>query len=235
MNLLGSAVIAIWNDIAPEGRANFIEWHNREHIPERVGIPGFFRGRRYSGRDCEPEYFTLYEARDTDVLVGEDYLVRLNNPTEWTKRSTAHFSNTSRGVCSTIFSVGTGEGAFMATLRFDAHPLKAGQLKQYLVETVLPPLGKISGICGVHLCVADQAASGVKTAESAGRSIGVPNWIILIEGSWRAEVEAAAGAVLQHDLAAQGCSDTPVCGCYALEFSRVDPTPFHFIQQRTSP
>ncbi len=47
MSLLGKAVVAIWNDILPEGRDNFIEWHNREHIPERVSIPGFLRGRRY--------------------------------------------------------------------------------------------------------------------------------------------------------------------------------------------
>lgn len=39
MSLLGKAVVAIWNDILPEGRDNFIEWHNREHIPERVSVP----------------------------------------------------------------------------------------------------------------------------------------------------------------------------------------------------
>ena len=47
MSLSGSGVIAIWNDITDEGRANFYEWHDREHIPERVAIPGFLRGRRY--------------------------------------------------------------------------------------------------------------------------------------------------------------------------------------------
>jgi hypothetical protein len=45
MSLLGRAVVAIWNDIVPEERANFIDWHNREHIPERVAIEGFLRGR----------------------------------------------------------------------------------------------------------------------------------------------------------------------------------------------
>jgi hypothetical protein len=45
MSLLGRAVVAIWNDIVPEERANFIDWHNREHIPERVAIEGFLRGQ----------------------------------------------------------------------------------------------------------------------------------------------------------------------------------------------
>src|SRR3954451_16430747 len=107
MSLLGGAVVAIWNDITPEGRDNFIEWHNREHIPERVAIPGFLRGRRYRADEGAPEYFTLYEARDSDVLVGADYLERLNNPTPWTKEATAHFRNTVRGVCTNVFSAGT--------------------------------------------------------------------------------------------------------------------------------
>ena len=47
MGLLGSAVLAIWNDIAPGGDAEFNHWHTREHVPERVGVPGFLRGRRY--------------------------------------------------------------------------------------------------------------------------------------------------------------------------------------------
>ena len=45
MSLSGSGVIAIWNDITEEGRANFYE-EDREHIPERVGIQAFM-GRRY--------------------------------------------------------------------------------------------------------------------------------------------------------------------------------------------
>lgn len=67
--LAGEAVVAIWNGIAPEGRAEFYEWHLHEHIPERVGIPGFKRGRRYIAADpaTQPEFFTLYEA---EILRG---------------------------------------------------------------------------------------------------------------------------------------------------------------------
>ena len=91
MSLSGSGVIAIWNDITDEGRANFYEWHDREHIPERVGIPGFLRGRRYISLSGTPEYFTLYEVQDKSVLTGADYLARLNSPTEWTTRSVHRF------------------------------------------------------------------------------------------------------------------------------------------------
>src|SRR6201999_3863034 len=49
--LAGEAVVAIWNGIAPEARDAFHDWHINEHMPERVGIPGFRRGRRYIAAD----------------------------------------------------------------------------------------------------------------------------------------------------------------------------------------
>src|SRR5712675_2175888 len=87
MSLAGQGVVAIWNDITPEGRAEFFAWHNREHMPERVGIPGFRRGRRYIALAGAPEFFTLYETDSPEVLAGSDYLNRLNHPTPWTRRA----------------------------------------------------------------------------------------------------------------------------------------------------
>jgi hypothetical protein len=39
--LAGEGAVAIWNDINEAGRAEFYAWHLHEHMPERVGIPGF--------------------------------------------------------------------------------------------------------------------------------------------------------------------------------------------------
>ena len=61
MALLGTGVLAIWNGIDPEAEADFVAWHVREHIPERVVLPGFRRGRRYVALDGEPAYFNFYE------------------------------------------------------------------------------------------------------------------------------------------------------------------------------
>jgi hypothetical protein len=73
MALAGKALVAIWNDIAPDLREDFFEWHPREHMVERLGIPGFLRGRRYQTVDGGVEFLTLYELRDTDVLVSDVY------------------------------------------------------------------------------------------------------------------------------------------------------------------
>jgi len=42
-----AGILAIWNDCAPEGYDHFERWYIREHLQERVGVPGFRFGRRY--------------------------------------------------------------------------------------------------------------------------------------------------------------------------------------------
>lgn len=66
MSLLGKGVLAIWNGIAPEAEEDFVAWHVREHIPERVALSGFLRGRRYVALDGFPKYFNFYETTTAD-------------------------------------------------------------------------------------------------------------------------------------------------------------------------
>src|SRR4029453_12143033 len=90
MSLAGQGAVAIWHDIAPEGRATFYAWHGQEHMPERAGIPGFLRGRRFVGVAGEPDFFNLYETVSPRTVTGPDYLARLNAPTPWTRAAVAH-------------------------------------------------------------------------------------------------------------------------------------------------
>ena len=69
MALRGSAFLAIWHDIETHGEVEFNDWHTREHMPERVGRPGFEAGRRWvDWSRARHRYFTLYETRTIDVL-----------------------------------------------------------------------------------------------------------------------------------------------------------------------
>jgi hypothetical protein len=220
MSLLGRAVVAIWNDILPKGRANFIEWHNRQHIPERVGIKGFLRGRRYIARRGTPEYFTLYEAEDEAVLSGPEYLERLNNPTPWTREATQPFRNTVRGVCGTSFSTGSGDGGLLATIRFGAEPGKEDELAGRL-KLMLADISQMPAISGAHLCVADGKASAIETQERKGREVGVPDWIVLIEGSWASTIDDAVDRLTASSLISFGAQGAVESGVYGLEFSLV--------------
>ncbi|MGE7472026.1 hypothetical protein ACQKLX_21490 [Bosea sp. NPDC003192] len=223
MSLSGSGVIAIWNDITDEGRANFYEWHDREHIPERVGIPGFLRGRRYIALSGSPEYFTLYEVQHKSVLTGADYLARLNSPTEWTTRSVQHFRNTSRSLCDVELSLGAGSGGFIGTIRFDSDPGRDAELLKAISGSILPAVSKELAISAAHVCRADESASNVKTAEQRGRAANmVPRWVVMVEGATQEAVENALSTHLNdailRDLGALEAQQ----GIYRLQFDLVD-------------
>ena len=46
-----AGLMAFWADIDTDYEMRFLEWHNCEHMPERVSVPGFCEGRRYRGID----------------------------------------------------------------------------------------------------------------------------------------------------------------------------------------
>ena len=197
MRLSGLGVVVIWHDLLPDTKDAFYEWHNREHMPERAGIPGFRRGRRYIATAGGPEYFNLYEADSPEVLGGVDYLTRLNHPTPWTREVVASFRNVARGICRVLYSAGTGQGGALLTLRFDVPEADAAAVAAALRQRLLPPLAERIGLCGVHLCLADDAVSRIETAEKKARTEGtrIPRWVLLIEGISGLAVEAAAAAL----------------------------------------
>jgi hypothetical protein len=223
MSLAGLGAVCIWHDLLPEARDDFHQWHNREHMPERVGIPGFGRGRRYVAVAGTPEYFNLYEAESAEVLGGQDYLNRLNAPTEWTRRVVPSFRNVSRSICRVVYTNGVGQGGFMLTQRFDVGEHDRPEVAKALRQRFLPPLCDNKGIAGVHLCLADESISKVETAEKKARAdtTQVPTWIILIEGSSSADVGAAGEGLSQELQPLLGAAGAPILtSVYQLEFTR---------------
>lgn len=221
MPLLGSAVVAIWLDVLPEWRDDFTAWHDTEHIPERVAIPGFLRGRRYVARYGSPETYTLYEAINKNVLAGSAYLDRLNSPTPWTKRAAQALCNAMRAICEVDFTRGNGDGAFLLTLRFDVDVDRGDNLRERLIGEALPAISSMLGVVGVHLCRSDQAVSDIETAESKGRDVAVPNWIIMIESSSPESAEAACDTLLKSTLTEKAGACDIHRGLYELEVSRL--------------
>jgi hypothetical protein len=221
VSLAGLGVVAIWHDLLPEARDDFHEWHNREHMPERVGIPGFRRGRRYVAISGTPEYFNLYEADSPEILGGQDYLNRLNAPTAWTQRVIPSFRNVARSVCRVAFTNGVGSGGVMLTLRFAIDDARRDSTLDALRRRVLPPLVYRKGVTGLHLCLADEAVSNIETAERKTRANAtlVPSWIGLIEGISVPDVEGAADDLVPA-LAAHG-APPPERAVYRLEYTRL--------------
>lgn len=219
--LAGRGAVAIWHDIAPEGRDAFYAWHGREHMPERAAIPGFLRGRRYVAVAGTPEFFNLYETATTAVLAGRDYLERLNHPTPWTVATVKHFRGVARSLCEVAYTHGEGEGGLVATFRYDVDPTHASSHRSRM-HAAIDRLVEANGVAGAHLLVADEAASAIETAEKKARAGGteVPRWIVLVEG-WgdAAAFDATARAFADGD-AFRDAVRAPDVAVYRLQNTR---------------
>lgn len=219
--LAGSGAVAIWHDLAPEGRDEFYAWHGTEHMPERVGIAGFLRGRRYVAVRANLQYFNLYETLSPQVLTGPDYQQRLNNPTPWTAATVKHFRNVARSICRVGASFGTGQGGLVATWRYDVAEDASAAHIDALAQRILPQLAEQTMIAGIHLLIADTAASAVDSAERAirGSENRIPRWVIVME-SWGDEepfAELCDTHLSDQVLADAGASGPAEFGLYRLQ------------------
>lgn len=224
MALRGQGVLAIWNGIADEAEAAFLAWHVREHMPERVGVPGFLRGRRYAAQPGtphrgRPDYFNFYETADVSVLSSPGYVARLNAPSDWTRAVVPHFRDTSRTVCRVAASLGRGDGGWIGTIRMDAPPAAPGFVEAMVGEMLAPALAA-PGIVAVHLLQGEPAASSGATAEKAMRTQPdeVVGWIVLIEATGPAPLADVLDSRFDATgLSRLGASDARA-GIYGLQF-----------------
>jgi len=199
MALRGRAFMAIWHDITAAGEAEYNTWHTRQHMPERLGVPGFLVGRRYVDWGLDHQrWFTLYETVKLETLSSEDYRARLNNPTHWAKRTLPSFRNFARCACILSASVGRGIGGALATIRLSV-PDDALADFEAAAERLAYRIAAVDGITGAHFGVASPDTSRVKTRETELRTAtgeDVFDAVVMVEGTGRPEVQAAMPAVL---------------------------------------
>jgi hypothetical protein len=218
--LLGQGAVIIWNDIAPEGRNQFYEWHDKEHMPERLSIPGFRRGRRFIRPGHSPEWLTVYEADDIGVVTSPAYLARLNAPTPLSQSSIKYFLNTSRAVCRLVHTTGSSTGGHMLALRLNVPEGGDDALLHLLAGVAFPRAMQRTGVVACHLFRGDDSASNTRTAENKGRTIDIPSWILLCEATLASAAEAAQPIFLDA-LASLGVTARPDATTYALEHCRL--------------
>ena len=219
--LLGRGAVVVWNDVTDEGREQFYQWHDKEHVPERLALPGFRRGRRFVAPGHSPEWLTVYEADDLGVLTSPEYLARLNSPTPGTTSTLRHFRNTSRAVCRLAISSGASTGGHVLALRLGVPAGLADAMIRCVRDELFPRAMALTGVLACHLFTADQAASFVDTAESSTRSFDVPSWVLLCEASLPAAARQAQRIFDGPELAGLGIAIRPDAAVYALEISRL--------------
>lgn len=195
-------LMAFWANIPLENEMAFLEWHNTEHIPERVAIPGFALGRRYRVAADPFRFLMCYDTRDTDVLVSKPYLEALNSPTRRTREALTWFRAPLRNLYSLESEwgeLGPTASPILATVRIDAdeggnepaaRPVDPARIAAAATSAA-------SGISRVAIYRVDPAGAGVATGEraihgAAAQETGTLIWIETSDLRLREEPDHAA-------------------------------------------
>jgi len=189
MPLVGSAAMLLSFDVDAEAQAEHDDWHTLEHLPERLSIPGFVRGTRWTAVDGGPRYFVMYEVETLDVLGSPAYLERLNNPTPWTSRMMPHYRGMTRGLCRVTGSFGSGLGHAALLVRFAPREDAADGLRAWLLGTALPALAAQPGLGNASLFESGLKPAMTREQSIRGADAGV-DWAVLVTG-YRAEAVGA--------------------------------------------
>jgi hypothetical protein len=161
-------LMAFWASFENHDLPRYVEWHNCEHMAERVSIPGFNTGRRYRVDGVDGRFLQFYETQTSSVLGSKPYLDALNNPTPWTKEALTWFRDPVRNIYELIGSFGEQAmfaAPYLTALRFN---LKDGQNEGLLsayTEEWLEALCGIPNVVRARLYRVDEDISKIMTSE----------------------------------------------------------------------
>lgn len=220
MTLLGSAAVAMWWSIRPERRGEFGDWHSHEHFPERMSIPGFRRGSRWTSTTDPDGFFVLYELDAYETLSSKGYLDRLNAPTPWSAKMMPHHLGMVRSQCRIATSFGGGIASALATVRLSPEAGRAADLRSGLDET-LKALATRPGLTGAHLLLTETPLTAGPTTEQRIRGADKEaDWIVLVGGYEPVAVdEVLAGVLSPQTLRVNGAREPVAVGTYRLAFA----------------
>jgi hypothetical protein len=220
MALCGKGMLLVFNEVKPRHERDFNEWYNREHIDERVNLPGFKRARRYVAVKASPKYLATYECETVDDLGTPGYLAKLgDNQTPWSRAVIARFTHFHRMTARVQLDLVHGEGGALTTVRFTPQPPQRRRLIDWL-KKALPPLIAKPGMVGAAVVENDVE---IANAPVASRSMDLraeqPEWVALLEGADPAATSSAARTLFKASaLRPFGVTRPPVIGTYRFLF-----------------
>ncbi|HEX9326154.1 MAG TPA: hypothetical protein VF915_06525 [Reyranella sp.] len=221
MPLHGKGMLIVFCEVKARDERDFNEWYNREHIDERVNLPGFHRGRRYVAVRGTPKYLAAYECDTVEDLATPGYLALLANQTPWTQAVMAKFTKFTRLTVRVQADLAHGVGGAVAAVRFVPDPRSRKALVEWLNETALPKAIARSGMVGAMAAENDLE---VAHAPLQAKSMDHPRadeaeWVALLEGADAGTVGAAARAAFTlPKLRNFGVTVAPTIGTYRFLF-----------------
>jgi hypothetical protein len=214
-------VLALWLDVLDDQAARCDEWYVREHIPDRVKLPGFRSGRRFDALDAAPRYLAVYEADTLERMLEPGYMGLVANIADESRAIRGAFRNIVRGAFRLTGRAGYGEGAVVASLRFAPIDGQASALRTWLQDTLLPALVQQHCVVAAQLWEADPGVRArMDSVRATGSTDATADWVLLLEATRRADLDAAIDTLLPPGtLQANGAQGEIKLGVYSLIYA----------------
>jgi hypothetical protein len=211
--LKGQGLLSLWNGFDPARRDEYDLWHTRQHVPERLGVPGMLRARRYDGgHGALPEFLTLYELTSSAVLSSAPYRQLLDNPTPWSRSMRPSFGDFFRVGHQVVLSRGGGVGSALLVTTFD------GTLDPAACAAVADAVLQATAATALHFVAKDPAVEPVPFAVAGA---GYPDAAAIMVESYRHDmldrIAPALDTILDRHGVARGRAWTRYRLAYALE------------------
>lgn len=211
-------MLIVWMNIPADARDDFDGWFTRQHVPERVGVPGFRNGARYEALRGDPHFLSCYETDTPEVLASAAYKERLNNPTPWTQRVMPNFRDTVRVAGAIVAEAGIGMGGVRRLVRMDPPESSRDSLRAVLNSDLMTRLIADRGVVRARVVEAPPVIPTASTSETAIRGKDrSAMFTVLIDGQDEAALERG-GKVLQAALHGK-LMIPPASGDYKLLFA----------------
>jgi hypothetical protein len=181
MPIAGKGMLLTSMDIEEAHEAEFNRWYDREHLEERVAIPGFIEARRYVAEEGAPKYLSLYSTETFEVLESPAYRTALANQTTWSKDNIARFKNMIRGVARITISHGKGRGAALGIIRIRPGSGAQEKLRDALRNELDPRA--TDGVISMHVIENDPVLSRPLTDNAPDSDPGAGDWFVLIDAT----------------------------------------------------
>ena len=186
VNSTSKGLMAFWSSFDEPHLMRYLEWHNCEHMAERVSIPGFQNGRRYRVEGVDGRFLMFYETRDSAVLGSDAYLHALNNPTPWTKEALTYFRDPVRNIYELIGLSGETKAftaPYLMALRFNLEEGREADFLPLYSGPWLEALCEHKHVTRARLYQVDEIISKIMTSERKiyGGGPGAQRYLAFVE------------------------------------------------------
>jgi hypothetical protein len=206
----GAGVLIVWTDIPPEIEADFNDWYNREHLPDRIlRMPGFVRGRRYvsvsrNASAGAPKYLTYYDLQDTTFMLSDAHsALRRQRPVR-DRWFVPKFINTIKGICDVVGRAGEGDGGTLVLLPVAAAPGHEQHFSRHVCGEWLPRLAAARGTATVTFARRNAAVTLASSARDDRAGDRYAEALIAVECTGEEGVASALALLHEHVLTQAG-------------------------------